>query len=72
MTNGGPNIIGPVGGLIGLGVMAYAAKGVIDVLKDEVEKDKKRKKKAMYKEPDSITPKFEGDIIGRGLGRMLK
>lgn len=35
MSDGIPNIAGPIGSLVGIGTMAYAAKGVTDVLKTQ-------------------------------------
>lgn len=72
MTDGPPNIIGPIGGLLGLGVMAYAAKGVIDIVKETAEKQKKKKPGMQYREPEERTPRAEADRIQRGLNKMLR
>lgn len=37
------NIVGPIGGLIGIGVMAYTAKKVVDVTAEQAGKKKKAK-----------------------------
>lgn len=72
MTDGAPNIIGPVGTLLGLGVMAYAAKGVIDIVKDKALEEKGRKRAALYREKQHYTPRIESqDRVQRGLNRML-
>lgn len=71
MTDGAPNIIGPIGGLLGLGVMAYAAKGVIDVMKQQSMEDKAKKRQARYREKYEYTPRPEADRIQRGLNKML-
>lgn len=66
--------IGPaIGGLLGVGVMALAAKGVIDIVKEQQEKEKlKQSKKYTYREPREYTPRPEADNrIDRGLDRML-
>lgn len=73
MTDGQPpNIIGPIGGLVGLGVMAYGAKAVIDVLKEKTEETKKHKK-PLYQEPRHQTPRVTAsdDRVTRGLNKML-
>jgi hypothetical protein len=71
MTDGQPNIIGPIGGLVGLGVMAYGAKAVIDVLKDKAQEHKK--KKPLYQEPLERSPRITAsdDRVTRGLNKML-
>lgn len=66
-----PNIIGPIGSLVGLGIMAYAAKGVIDIVKDTTEKQKKKLPGRQYKEPIGYTPRIESDRVQRGLNKML-
>lgn len=72
MTDGQPNITGPVGTLIGLGVLAYGAKTVIDVLKDKAEEQKKHKK-PLYQEPREQAPRVTAsdDRVTRGLNKML-
>lgn len=70
MTDSPPNIIGPVGGLMGIGIMALAAKGVIDIVKETADKQK-REKRPLYKEPTGYTPRAESDVVNRGLNRML-
>ena len=72
MTDGAPNIIGPIGGLLGLGVMAYAAKGVIDIVKQKTMEDKGRQRIARYREKYDYTPKPANDMINRGLSKMLR
>lgn len=72
MTNGQPpNIIGPIGGLLGLGVMAYAAKSVIDVLKDKAQEEKAKKRTLRYTEKYDRTPRPESNMVDRGLNKML-
>lgn len=65
MTDGPPNIAPALGGLLGLGVLTVAAKGLIDTMKD------KSKNKEMYREPKENIPRPENDVIDRGLNRML-
>jgi len=69
------DIIGPaVGGLIGIGIMALAAKGVIDIVKEQQEKDKKKRRpQPLYQEPrGSYNPRIESsDRVERGLNKML-
>jgi hypothetical protein len=73
-----PNIGPAIGGLLGVGVMALAAKGVIDIVKEQQEKEKlKQNRKYTYREPREYTPRYserysEADNrIDRGLDRML-
>lgn len=71
MTDGAPGIGPAVGGLIGVGVMALAAKGVIDIVKEQQEKEKK-KRKPLYQEPRPYAPRVESqDRVQRGLDKML-
>lgn len=71
MTDGSPNIIGPIGGLLGLGIMAVAAKGLIDVVKEQSQVDREKKRAALYREKQHYTPRPSADRIDRGLNRML-
>jgi hypothetical protein len=69
------DIIGPVGGLIGIGIMALAAKGVIDIVKEQKEKEeieRKKRKQPLYQEPRAYAPRIESqDRVQRGLDKML-
>ena len=66
------DIIGPVGGLIGIGIMALAAKGVIDIVKEQKDKDQKKRKQPLYQEPRPYAPRIESqDTVQRGLDKML-
>ena len=74
MTDQPPNIIGPIGGLVGLGIMAYGAKTLIDVMKEKTQEDKGKKRAALYREKQTYTPRPEAqsdDRIQRSLNRML-
>lgn len=73
MTDGQPpNIIGPIGSLVGLGIMAYGAKTLIDVVKEKTQEDKGRKRAAQYRERQAYTPRIESDDrIQRSLNKML-
>jgi len=74
MTDG-PDIIGPIAGLAAIGVMAYGAKTVIDVLKDKAEEQKKKKPvHPLYREPRQQAPRVTAEAdnrIDRGLNKML-
>ena len=72
MTDGPPNIIGPIGGLLGIGVMALAAKGVIDIVKEQSQQQKAKQRTTRYREKYDYTPRVEAqDRVQRGLDRML-
>jgi hypothetical protein len=43
MTEGMPDIVGPIGGLVGIGVMAGAANAIINKTQDIGGKKKKKK-----------------------------
>ena len=61
-----------IGLFVCIGIMALAAKGVIDIVKEQSEKEKKKVPKQIY-EPREYTPRIESeDIIGRGLDKMLR
>ena len=74
MTDG-PDIIGPVGTLVGLGIMAYGAKSIIDIMRDKALEEKKRK--PLYNEPRQNAPRVTAnnnqadDRITNGLNKML-
>lgn len=65
MTDQPPNIIGPIASLAAVGVMAYGAKTLIDVMKEKALEDKK-KKKPLYQEPHQ-----RGDRIDASINKML-
>jgi len=74
MTNGTPSIGPAIGGLLGIGVMALAAKGVIDIVKEQSQTDKAKKRKLHYTEKYEHTPRPQSqsnDRVQRGLDRML-
>jgi len=76
MTDGQPpNIIGPLAGLAAIGVMAYGAKTVIDVLKEKsLEQKKKKPIQPLYREPRQQAPRVSAEAdnrIDRGLNKML-
>lgn len=61
--SGPGNIVGPIGGLIGIGVMAYAAKKVIDTTAEQAQK--KKKKTPVKTQPLSFN-------VDKSLNRMLR
>jgi len=71
MTEGAPDI----GPLLGVGIMALAAKGVIDIVKEQKEKgeiERKKRKQPLYQEPRVYAPRIESqDRVQRGLDKML-
>lgn len=77
MTDGQPDIVGPIGSLVGLGIMAYGAKSIIDIMKDKAIEEKKRKKSFTYQEPRQQAPRVTAtniqadDRITSGLNKML-
>lgn len=66
-----PNIGPAIGGLLGIGVMALAAKGVIDIVKEKSMEDKAKKRKALYTEKYDRAPRPNSSVVDRGLNRML-
>lgn len=73
MTDQPPNIIGPIASLAAVGVMAYGAKTLIDVIKEKSLEKGKKSKKPLYQEPRSHAPPItaQDNRIDRGLNRML-
>lgn len=67
MTNQPPNIIGPIASLAAVGVMAYGAKTLIDVIKEKATESKgKKPKKPLYQEP-----RQPGNRIDASINKML-
>lgn len=65
-------IIGGVGGLIGIGLTAYAAKGIIDIVKDKSKQPQTQTK--LTSTPPTAAPKKmrAGFDVDASLQRMLR
>jgi len=69
MTDGQPDIVGPIGSLVGLGIMAYGAKTLIDVMRDK--SVTQQPKKQYTQQPKKVYTEQSDDRVTRGLNKML-